>query len=121
MFRKPIRIQRPDLRADVHELIEQIAVKRTAESLPVEELLRVLGEFLWNLGRPWVIGGDFNMSPSELADTGWLAHMKATVTGTEKHTVPPMRPGRGSPARQLLSRLESPQERPPMMTPPREV
>jgi len=43
MFRKPIRIQRPDLRDEVWDLIDQVAVKRIAEKMPVEELLRVLG------------------------------------------------------------------------------
>ena len=43
MFRKPIRIQRPDLRDEVHELVDQVAVTRVAEKMPVEELLRVLG------------------------------------------------------------------------------
>ena len=28
---------------------------------------------------PWIIGGDFNMTPSELEDSGWLETVKGVV------------------------------------------
>ena len=82
MFRKPIRIQRPDLRADVHELIEQIAVKRTAESLPVEELLRVLGlrvapEFHEQL----VSRGDLHLGSESFFNEGEEIRRQVTLLG----------------------------------------
>ena len=43
MFRKPIRRERPDLREEVHQLIDEISVERSTSEMPVEELLRVLG------------------------------------------------------------------------------
>ena len=38
-----------------------------------------MGETLRALNRPFVVGGDFNMSPSELKDSGWVQAIGGAV------------------------------------------
>ena len=43
------------------------------------DLLEKVGEWLLAQRRPWLLMGDFNMSPSALASTGWLERVAGVV------------------------------------------
>ena len=42
------------------------------------EKYAILGAFLLSLGHPWLVVGDFNMTPKELQDTDWGVNLGAT-------------------------------------------
>ena len=44
--------------------------------------LMKVGEVLSHFGRPFIVGGDFNTSPAELAQSGWPAGIQGRVQAT---------------------------------------
>eukprot|EP00959_Pyramimonas_sp_CCMP1952_P294849 6166710-Pyramimonas_sp.AAC.1 len=44
------------------------AIGPTGENL---DLLQALGTFLQSRGEPWIVQGDWNMTPGELESVGW--------------------------------------------------
>ena len=49
-------------------------------------LMEDVAHTLVSIGRPFLIGADFQMSPEEMHDTGWPASLRARVISTGVHT-----------------------------------
>ena len=51
-------------------------VKATGPNL---EYLQILGAYLTQCKRPWVVAGDWNLNPSELKACGWLTQLSGDI------------------------------------------
>ena len=60
----------------VVSIYAQVGLGATGANL---ELLAELGEYLGGLQQPWVVAGDWNMTPEELQDTDWLRRVRGTM------------------------------------------